>query len=228
VDGIRGLQYTEHSIDRPDQMLRNNLVLAGENAVAADAVVARLLGFNPLDIDFLHMGAARGLGTLDMNQIEVVGDELDRLARPWVKPRSWYARCNREWAVTNKPESGEATWKRHTSTGDTLYFAETLGGPAPAFAAAAKVRADGIRKGSLWLGLTGKVTVTLNGVNLLEDRNTARHRVGQIQHAVELRPGENRFLFRVESVGDKAPLLSAVLIGPINNGDSLEGTRWTA
>ena len=227
VDGIRGLQYTEHSIDRPDQMLRNNLVLAGEDAVAADAVVARLLGFNPLDIDYLHMGAARGLGTLDLNQIEVVGDELDRLARPWVKPKSWYARCNREWAVTGKPESDETTWKRHTSAGDTLNFAASLAGSAPSFAAAAKVRADGNRKGFLWLGLTGKVTVTLNGVTLLEDRNTARHRVGQIQQAVELRPGENRFVFRVDTVGDRPPLLSAVLIGPSNSGDSLEGARWT-
>ena len=227
VDGIRGLQYTEHSNDRPDQMLRNNLVLAGEDTVSTDAVVARLLGFNPLDIDYLQMGAARGLGTLDMNQIDVVGDELDRLARPWIKPRAWYARCNRDWVVTGEPQSDVTTWKRHTSPGDTLYFAKALGSSAPAFAAAAKVRADGSRKGFLWLGLTGKVTVTLNGASFLEQRNTTRHRVGQIQAPIELRPGENQLLFRVETVGERPAQLSAVLIGPSNSGDSLDGTRWT-
>ncbi len=227
VDGIRGLQYTEHNNERPDQMLRNNLVVAGEDTVATDAVVARLLGFNPVDIDYLHMGAARGLGTFDMNQIEVLGDELDRLARPWAKPKTWYGRCNRNWVVTSELQSDPSTWKRHTSRGDTLYFTEALSAPAPAFAAAAKVSAGGSRKGFLWLGLTGKVTVALNGANLLEQRNTTRHRVGQIQAAIELRPGENQFLFRVETVGDRPAQLSAVLIGPSNSGDSLEGARWT-
>ena len=70
------------------------------------------------------------------------------------------------------------------------------------------MRADGSRKGFLWLGLSGKVTVTLNGENIMEERNTTRYRVGQIQNAVELRPGENQFLFRVEAVGDRPPLLS--------------------
>ncbi len=226
VDGIRGLQYTEHNNKLPDQMLRNNLVLAGEDTVATDAVVARLMGFQPADIDYLHMGAARGLGTYDLDAIDVVGDEPDRLSRAWIKPRTWYARCNRDWLVTREPESNLAAWKRHTSFGDTLYFAKALDRLAPVVAAAAKVRAEGGRKGFLWLGLSGKLQVTLNGAKIAEEENTTRYRVGQIQRAVELRPGENQFVFRVEAVGDRPVQLAAVLVGPANNGDSLEGTRW--
>jgi uncharacterized protein (DUF362 family) len=227
VDGIRGLQYTEHNNNRPDQMLRNNLVIAGEDTVAMDAVASRLIGFNPADVDYLRMGVARGLGTYDFNQIDVVGDEMDRLVRPFAKPRTWYARANREWLVTREPESNLATWKKHASFGDTLYFAKALGGAAPVAAAAATVHADGARKGFLWMGLSGKVAVTLNGEQLLEEENTTRYRVGQIQKAVELRPGENRLVFHATALGETPLQMAAVLVGAANDGDSLEGARWT-
>jgi hypothetical protein len=209
-------------------MVRNNLILAGEDTVAADAVVARLLGFNAVDVDYLHMGAARGLGTFDMNRIAVTGDELDRFSRAWSKPKSWYARCNREWRVSRDPNANLAAWKRFTSFGDTLYFEKALGAGAPLAAAAATLRADGSRKGFLWLGLSGKATVTLNGEKIMEEENTTRYRVGQFQKPVELRAGENQLVFRVQEVGAKPVQLAAVLMGPGNNGDSLEGARWTA
>jgi uncharacterized protein (DUF362 family) len=228
VDAIRGLQYTEHNNERADQMVRTNAILAGEDTVSVDAAVARMLGFKPEDIDFLRMGAARGLGSLDLNDIEIVGDELDRLAAKWAKPRTWFARANREWLVSRDASANLATWKKHVSFGDTLYGDKALGAPAPAFAAAAKVRADGNRKGYLWLGLTGKATVLLNGETILQEESVTRYRVGQFQKEVELRPGENQLVFRLESAGEKAPQMGALLVGPANNGDSLDGVRWSA
>ncbi len=228
VDAIRGLQYTEHNNERQDQMLRNNIVLAGEDTVAVDSVVARLLGFQPVDIDYLHMGAARGLGTFDLNQIDVVGDELDRLSGSWAKARRWYARCNREWLVTGNPESPKQTWQRHTSFGDYLYFADAVSTPAPVYAAAATVRAEGSRKGFLWMGLRGKAEVRLNGRQILEQESITSFRVGQVQHPVELAPGENQIEIRVTPLGGNPAQLAAVVVGPSNNGDSLEGARWSA
>jgi hypothetical protein len=235
VDAIRGLQYTEHNNNLPDQMLRNNVIMAGEDPVAVDAVAARFMGFKPGDIDYLRMGAARGLGTYDLNEIEVAGDELDRLARKFAKPRDWYARCNREWLVSRDPEADMSTWsskmaatKRYVSFGDTLYGDKALDGPVPAFAAAATVRADGNRKGFLWLGLSGKATVQLNGEKILEEESATRYRVGQVQKAVELRPGWNQLVFRLRAAGERPLQISAVLVGPANNGDSLDGVRWSA
>ncbi|MGE5487105.1 MAG: DUF362 domain-containing protein [bacterium] len=228
VDVIRGLQYREHNNGQPDQMIRNNIVLAGESTVAVDAAVSKLLGFNPADIDYLHMGAARGLGSFNLSDADIVGDELDRLVKPFAKPRNWYARCNRTWRVTTDPASNPATWKRHTCFGDILYLAKAVDAPAAAYSAMAKVRAGGARKGFLWLGLTGKASVFLNGTKITEEENTTRFRVGQIQQPVELRAGENEILIRVEQLGQQAPQLAAVLVGPSNDGDSLEGAEWSA
>jgi len=59
IDGFRGLQNKENDNGQPDQMLRNNLVMASRDPVAADALVAHVLGFNPWDIEFLHMAEQR-------------------------------------------------------------------------------------------------------------------------------------------------------------------------
>ena len=46
IDGIRGLQYSEHNIGKPDQMIRSNLIVAGEDSIAADALAAHLIGWS--------------------------------------------------------------------------------------------------------------------------------------------------------------------------------------
>jgi uncharacterized protein (DUF362 family) len=227
VDVIRGLQYTEHNGRQPDQMVRSNIVLAGEDTVATEAVVAKLMGFNPADIDYIRMGAARNLGTFDFNRIEVVGDEPDRYARKWAKPRQWYATCNRAWRVTREPDSDPSRWTAHTTFGDFLNLPQAAGGPAEAYAALARVRADGNRKGFLWMGLTGKATVLLNGQKIMEEEGLTRFRVGQYQQPIELRPGENQLVFRIQPASDRAQL-AVVLVGPANDGDSLEGAAWLA
>jgi uncharacterized protein (DUF362 family) len=227
VDVIRGLQYTEHNNRQPDQMVRNNLVMAGEDPVALDAIAAKLLGYKAEDIDYLRMAVARGLGTYDLNRIEVVGDEPDRFYRKWGKPRTWYARSNRDWRVTGDPSAETRNWKRYTSFGDALDLAAAAGGEAPVYAATATVKSDGPRKGFLWLGLSGNGTVELNGRQIMKEEGLTRFRTGQFQQAVELRLGENQFVFRVQPANGKAAL-SALLVGQENNGDSLEGAIWTA
>lgn len=227
VDVIRGLQYTEHNNRQPDQMIRNNLVMAGEDPVAVDAIAAKLLGFKAEDIDYLRMAVARGLGTYDLNRIEVVGDEPDRYARKWAKPRTWYARSNREWRVTRDPSAEVGNWTRHTSFGDMLDLVAAAGVDATVYSATATVKSDGLRKGFLWLGLSGNGTVELNGRQILQEEGLTRFRTGQFQQPVELRPGENQFVFRVQPANGKAAL-SALLVGQENNGDSLEGATWTA
>jgi hypothetical protein len=225
VDAIRGLQYTEHNGRQPDQIVRSNIILAGEDTVATDAVVAKLLGFNPADIDYLRMAVARNLGTFDYNRIEVAGDDPVRYARKWAKARQWYAACNRAWRVTREPDSNPGGWTAHTSFGDYLDLSKAAGGPAPAYAASARVRADGNRKGFLWMGLGGKATVLLNGQKIMEEEGLTRFRVGQYQQPIELRPGENQLVFRVQPANDRAQL-AVLLVGAANDGDSLEGATW--
>jgi uncharacterized protein (DUF362 family)/Pyruvate/2-oxoacid:ferredoxin oxidoreductase delta subunit len=49
-------------------------ILASDNAVAMDAVMATMMGANPESLHFLHKAKEAGLGDFDMNSIEIIGE----------------------------------------------------------------------------------------------------------------------------------------------------------
>ncbi|MGB5932749.1 MAG: DUF362 domain-containing protein [Anaerolineae bacterium] len=51
-----------------------NVILAGADQVAIDAVAARIMGFDPLSLKFIRLAHEKGLGIGDPRQIEIVGD----------------------------------------------------------------------------------------------------------------------------------------------------------
>lgn len=53
-----------------------NIILASSDSVAIDAVAAKLMGFDPLSIPYLRMCHERGLGTADINEIEILGIDI--------------------------------------------------------------------------------------------------------------------------------------------------------
>ncbi|MEZ5401779.1 MAG: DUF362 domain-containing protein [Bryobacteraceae bacterium] len=228
VDGLRGLQYQEHNCGVSDQMVQSNLVLAGEDPVAIDSLVARLLGYNPWDIEFLHMAAKREMGTRDLDQVDVLGADPDPLRRRWVKPKAWFGRANRQWRVTADPNAPAASWKACEIPTDTLWFDRWSGKPtAPGarFAAATRIESRGHAKAFLWIGATGRFEAIFNGERVLAEENRTRYRGGQFQQAVSLRPGMNELVVRVEALDPRARM-SAYLVGPRNDGDTVEGIRW--
>lgn len=54
---------------------RGDIILASDDQVAIDAVAARIMGFDPLKINYIHMAHDMGLGMGDTDQIEIVGME---------------------------------------------------------------------------------------------------------------------------------------------------------
>jgi len=52
-----------------------NLILASDDQVAIDAVAAKMMGFDPLKINYIRMAHERGLGMGDTDQIEIIGME---------------------------------------------------------------------------------------------------------------------------------------------------------
>lgn len=62
-----------------------NLILASEDQVAIDAVAAKLIGFQPMDIPCIRLGHEGGLGKGRLEEIEIVGD-LDNAD---VKKTNW-------------------------------------------------------------------------------------------------------------------------------------------
>jgi len=52
-----------------------NLLLASEDQVAIDALSAKIIGFDPLSINYIRMAHDQGLGMGDVDQIEILGLE---------------------------------------------------------------------------------------------------------------------------------------------------------
>ena len=57
------------------------VAVAGTDPVACDAVMARLMGFDPMNVGHLHLLHERGLGVADTNIIETVGEKPEAVAR---------------------------------------------------------------------------------------------------------------------------------------------------
>jgi uncharacterized protein (DUF362 family) len=65
-----------------------NFILASADSVAIDAVAARIMGFDPLAIPYLRMCHDRGLGCADVRQIEIVGDDWEKIRFQFEAKRS--------------------------------------------------------------------------------------------------------------------------------------------
>lgn len=71
VDAVVGMEGNGPA--SPD--LRNiGLILASDNAVAVDAVIATMMGCDPGRLRFLQIAKEAGLGDYDLNSIEVIGE----------------------------------------------------------------------------------------------------------------------------------------------------------
>lgn len=58
-----------------------DLVLAGSDFVAVDALAAHLMGFDPLEINHIRYCAEDGLGRADLGRMNILGDDPDSLRR---------------------------------------------------------------------------------------------------------------------------------------------------
>ncbi len=76
--------------------LRNiGLVLASDNAVALDAVIATMMGCDPAKLRFLQKAQELGLGSYDLEKIEVIG-QLKRIENFKLPPLGGEALFNNE------------------------------------------------------------------------------------------------------------------------------------
>jgi hypothetical protein len=56
-----------------------NHLLAGYDQVAVDAVVAKMMGFDPLTLPAIKMAHDEGLGCGDIDQIEIIGEDITNI-----------------------------------------------------------------------------------------------------------------------------------------------------
>jgi len=62
-----------------------NLIVAGRDLVAVDSTCARLIGYDPSETLLTVNAAARGLGIMDPDQIEIVGEPVDAVKRRFLR-----------------------------------------------------------------------------------------------------------------------------------------------
>jgi len=87
VDGITGHQAGALWEGTP---IRNNLVIAGRDPVATDLVCAKLMGFNPDDMEFADLAFQRGEGPGRYERIKIKGAKVEQVARRFKKAGSAY------------------------------------------------------------------------------------------------------------------------------------------
>ena len=56
-----------------------NRILASADQVAIDAVAAKMMGFDPMEIKFIRLAHERGLGCGDIDRIKVVGEDISEV-----------------------------------------------------------------------------------------------------------------------------------------------------
>jgi len=77
VDGIIASEGHETS-GNPVEM---NLLIAGTDPVAVDAVGAAVMGISPRDVKHLRLAEEKGLGTCDLEEITILGEPIEKVKR---------------------------------------------------------------------------------------------------------------------------------------------------
>lgn len=95
VDGWEGMEGDDPTHGTPVDL---RVAAASTDSVAADSVMAAVMGFNPEDVGYLQYCRMVGLGESDLSKVEVVGNiRIERARRPF-KPHKTY-RAQLEWRI---------------------------------------------------------------------------------------------------------------------------------
>ncbi len=96
VDGTVGLQGNGPG---GTDSVPLGIAIASGDVFAADAVTAKAMGFEPLEIGLFHYANEMGYGTADLDKIDIVGPAVDNVATSF-KPHET-ARLQFQWQETN-------------------------------------------------------------------------------------------------------------------------------
>jgi uncharacterized protein (DUF362 family) len=88
VDGFTGMEGPGPTQGKPVDL---GLALASTDFIAADSVGARIMGFDPAEVGYLHHAGAHGLGEVSLDRIRILGERLQDCIRPF-EPHPNYVR----------------------------------------------------------------------------------------------------------------------------------------
>ena len=83
LDGLVGQEADHAAEGSPVEM---GLIMASKDAVALDAVAGAVMGLDPSEVDTTRIAGEAGLGEASLSEIEVVGETIESVRRPFARP----------------------------------------------------------------------------------------------------------------------------------------------
>jgi len=99
IDGYEGMDGDGPIDGRP---VAWKVAVASRDPVAADVLTANLMGFPITDIGYLWYSAKKGLGTGDLDQMQIVGEEMQDCHRKFNPPPDY--EVQKQWRDRNVAE----------------------------------------------------------------------------------------------------------------------------
>jgi hypothetical protein len=243
---IEGFWGTEGPGPQWGKNVQLNVVIAGADPVAVDAVGATVMGFNPKDLVFLRLSAAKGFGTYDLDHIRIMGDPIADVQRSFEKTpgNPFWGWGNRQWLVNGphaaadletapveaeaglRPAEGDMlngiAWTKLEATERFAVLPEGYVASQSATYAFAYIQSSAAQDGFLHLGADDGAKVWVNGQQVF-----AKEKVGTKASAAKvpifLHAGLNPVLVKVHNAFRSSGLS---LVAGDEDGDTLPGIEY--
>ena len=247
---IEGMWGTEGRGPQWGKDVNHNVIIAGGDPVATDAVGAVVMDYNPEDMWYLKYAAAKGFGTYDLDNIEVVGRQPLEVQRRWEKtPRpNFWGWGNRTWLVNGphaseafdeRPVAGEAdlrpvagqelngvAWQvvegLQVPHGQYVELPEELTAASSSVYAFTYIQSGRDQDGYFYVAGDDGLKVWLNGEEVFSESDVSP-RIERQSVPVSLRKGLNPVVVRVHNLSRGAGL---GLVAGDEDGDTLPGIQY--
>ena len=83
IDGTVGMEGQGPIKGSPVKL---DLIIAGKSFLSVEAIGAKVMGFEPFEIPHIRYAYERGLGEINLDKIEIVGEPLEKVIRPFKRP----------------------------------------------------------------------------------------------------------------------------------------------
>lgn len=88
VDAIVALEGDGPNLP-PGKAKPLGLIVSGRDGLAVDAVCASIIGVEPLEVAHLRLASEKGLGTIDLDRIEILGEPVEHLRMDFELPSTF-------------------------------------------------------------------------------------------------------------------------------------------
>ncbi|MBD3183778.1 DUF362 domain-containing protein [Candidatus Poribacteria bacterium] len=217
---IQGFWSTEGNGPQWGENIRHNVVIATADPVAADAVGSAVMGFNPMDMDYIRYAARKGFGVYDLRHINVVGKTIKEVRRKFQravgrKGIGFCTRGNRIWMVKGGKDTEPRMFESEERYIDlTIHFCHD-----DTTSATAWVDINSARKqaGKLWASADGVMYIELNGQKVVEKNTSTGHIFAEYMVDIELKQGVNQLVVYTEK-GEKGFGFTALICDESGDG----------